>query len=602
MALTNYGTTHVVCNSGGSTISDLNTPPSNLKSQGKLVYTVTSGVTGSNTNGIFYLDVTNGTVCDLSESGSTFIANAFQTTTVTNTPTTAYIDARNCKLVHSSLVSNQRFLAPIKGDYNTLIQYKNKFSLWNNVCPSLNLVGTKLITDGIPIPVDVHLDKHVDAVVENVDLKFNTTSQNVLFGLISQFKNGKPSVLKGLSFTFPKVNNMSFYTVNNNTNYVNEPNPYFDVRPDYQINTNPTGLTTAIRRSYRRGPFTTHANNYYGSHSVTPLFVWVSPYSVQDSTGALTNTKTYINSIEYISTGTTNTDTTIDLIVHRFIPTVTDVEGTPLSDVKIVGRRTDSSLINSQKFTYNSPLEFVGITNNEGKFAIEEPESPSYTTPLSQDDYIKASFVHMNRTTTTINHRMWEKDCKYIRAHTTANSTGTAPGWTYNDKLKVNYFKPGYILENMYVSTLEPLTTNVILRVDSSYSPTANSSGIRTQIGSSLSEPTIDVTLPTDRTVTLDDLYKSLIDTLYITLVMEQGYSVPFKQDTGKLEYPKLNITNPDKLVAGEFVTELVTDTFKIQPPATLDPQDIANAVVETYFKHPQSISMTMFNEKLNSL
>jgi len=565
MAIANTGT-NVVVNGNGVTLATLSAA-TNLKNQGNMIYTVTSNALGSDTNGTFYIDRVDGMVANLSGTGATFIANNFQTlVSVLNNPTTAYIDVRGCKLVMKANAGSPDWVAPMRGDSNTTIVYLNKFTAWSNICPSVNLVGTKLIVTS-NIATDAQINKHPDATVTNVELTLNNTTGDNIFGLVSMLKNGKPTSPEGLVITANRGTNVAFYTINLPTAATGLPNGIFDIRKDYQLNTSTNTTTSVIKRCHRRGVINTTATSEYGAMTLTPTYLWVAPYTHQASNGYVGPAyKSQINNIEYIALGSATTDTTVDIIVNRFEPIIYGDNGRVLSDVRIAGYSTDATLTGTTKWTHNHPLQFIGITGTNGKFLIQEPTTINHKV-LTEDDYIKASYITLNRANNTVNHRAWEPNCKYVQVFNSGNSTGREQGKQYTSNVNVIYNKPGYISKAGEIYTTRHTSFSVVLSVDNSYVTTANTTGIVVTVsaGTTKNKSVINVRLPA-RNVTLDEVYKAIVDKYYEYDVLSLGYTIPVYQGSTILEYDNLTFTYENKanttLSAGTKVTMLRSSTL----------------------------------------
>lgn len=524
MAITNSGT-GIKIDANGGNISNLLL--SNVNIQDKTIYTVTSLKDGSDTNGDIIMTKASGCIGNFESSHtilckSTYILNGLTTDIPINN---LHLNLKDVKFITKTQVTSD-IITPMKGNRQTQIHFKGNGCTWNSKHPDTELIGSTLFFEA---GGDGHLGKHKDAIIKDVNMLWKSKTRNeFILGMQQNWDNtNKPSPMEGLRFISNLGNDyISFFTWENPLTPA-DINNIFLVNPDWCYDVALPGTRpTKIRRSYRRGNVTCNSKSYWGNIILNPTYLWIDPYTTISDNGIIDNDKIYLKNIDYNALGTMDNDNASDIIVMRFNPTVMQKNGNTLENVNIsVINNSTLTLFNNIGNLYDK-LSCIGITNNEGKIIISEPEIKNYDDTFNN---INDSIVIKNRVANKY-HKWWEKDTKLIIVHDTRNTIGKNVGITYND-FTISFRKIGYVFENESFNFDTPYFNKKELIIDNNYN---NDIQNNNDIIITYNNKITNVELP-NKTVTLDEIYNAIINfhgNLNNTMVQTL---LPIKQNNGDI-------------------------------------------------------------------
>lgn len=544
----------VVINSTGCTLTEfIPGYASNIKIQDSFIYTITTNKLGENTNGNILVSLLAN--CKGILDGRNIIScntMAVQNGTANDTPrSNMFISIKDVILKMNTGVVSE-IIAPMVGNENTQIHYRGTGCTWNSKHPGTNLNGSTIIfeADG-----DGHIGKHPDAKVDNVKLQWKAKTRNeFVLGLQQNWKNNKPSPMSNLRFVSIDGNDyVSFFTWNNNTTPA-DINNVFMVNPDWCYDVAlPNTKPTSIRRSYRRGTFTTATGSVWGIKNLTPVYLWIDPFTTLDNTGVMNvDNKSFIKNINYVAVGNTSSDNASDIIAYRFKPLIQDDNGSKINNTKIAVINLDGTNNNIGK--YDSRIAVSGITNINGFINISEPNTKDY---YSSSSYLTDSIVIQNIINTGCYHKWWENDTKMVVVHDTRNSTGITAGKTYSN-FKIIIRKEGYI----FVDILNTFDTSFEERINLTVDKNYNSDISTSNLSISYSNGITTVTLP-NTSISLDAIYKKVIDYHSSISNLELNTDLPlFQNNDGSLTFGdnlKLTFNTSTKIIQGTKIKKLET-------------------------------------------
>jgi len=559
MPVANSGTSVLVDSSGVNLAGFTNAAASNIKIQDSTIYTITSNAIGSNSNGALLLAKASGAFATL-DSRNTFVTVrcAIQNGTSNDAPiNNMALSVRGATVICTGNADFPEITAPMVGDAQTKLVYRQTGVTWNSIHPGTNIQGSQYLFEG---GGDSHISKHPLATVKDVVMRWYSTSpSDFVLGMPPTWgTDNKPATLNGLRFISIAGNtNISMFSWNQPNTPSGFPNQAFDVRPDYIYDVSAPGTRpTALRRSYRRGTFTASASSFWGAVSINDMYLWIDPYTTLSAAGVLDSGRTYIRTVNYNVIGTQAADNNVDIVAFRFKPTVVSPAGTGLTNASVVVLNTNANCSAANVIgTFRARIAASGITDSTGQIVITEPVTKNYSSNVS---YRTDSFVGQNRIRTQAWHKWWEAGIKMIPVSDSRNGLGTtAPELYATTDYTAVYRRAGSVFTSAALDMSGPQSPTVALAVDANYNAAVSTTGLTVTYATG-----VTTVSATTGTFTLDQIYKSIID-FHATATSNEGETtLPVTQNTGALTFgSELTLTFGSAVVlnAGVNCTSLVT-------------------------------------------
>ncbi len=505
MGVSNSGSDVLVGGTGVTLAGFTNAAASNIKVQDSTIYTITTGVIGSNATGNIKLTNVAGCIANL-DGGHTFVCTAAITSSGDSVANT-YLSIRGAKLIMTSDPGVAGPIVPMVGDSQTQIVLRANGRTWNSDSPSLYLDGATFtfLTTG-----DGVLGFHPSAVVKNVKFLWASTTQFHFYMGANQSwaTSNKPIALDGYSFRSISGNNLiSIWTLSGTGASGQAANNYFFVNRDWTYDVAlPGARPTAMLRSYRRTDATALSTSYWGAVSICPTLLHIDLKTSLSASGVPESEPTYLRTVQYISLGTTAGDKAVDILSLRFKPTLVDPVGKKLSSASVVVLNTNANCSAANSIgNFRSRLVASGITDSTGQIAITEPSTKNYASSAS---HRTDSIVIRNRTLTTAWHKWWEAGTKLITIADSRNGTGlTAPESYAVTDYAVSYRRAGSQFLSGSLDMSAPQSPTVALAVDANYNEFASTGGVTVTYASGVTT----VALAAGE-CSLDSIWKAVID------------------------------------------------------------------------------------------
>ena len=548
----------------------INSNASNIKNIGtnNSVKQITSNSVGGATNGTIQLQLASGNILDLTGNRLLILGNAPRPVDANGTPTTtqvsnSYIDISDGTVLELQGGGNiSEHTVPMRGNGTSKIMNNNGLIFWNSVQPSVGLDGTQIVCAPNAGGGDAHFGYNPNAYVKNVKIEFLQTGNNqMIFAAQAIWGTDRPKAQDGIVITSTKgMTNISLFSWNQLAMpWQAGGNNFFMVYRDMGFNVGFNSKPDAIKRSFRRAGFVTPGVTSYwlNQGQMSCAYVHVDPYTTLNSSGVVTDTKTYIRKIEYINVGTTSTDNNAwDVVAFRYAPTITDALGVALQNANVKVTCTSASVISGTSYgLQKSPIAVIGYTGSNGKFLINEPTTPNYNTNV---DYYTDSGVFKTHAPSGKFHKFWEANTKYIITNDSRGTIGFDIGAVYGaNDYSVEIRKSGYILYTSNLVVDGPITSITSLNVDNNYNSSVNTTGITVSYSNGVT--TVNFA---SGTYNLDQIYKAIIDFHFTTANLESGTILPVTQNTGALTFGNaltLNLNSTHTINAGEKVTSINT-------------------------------------------